>query len=225
SYVDRALFPKDNLLYLLALIAPTLGIALLSPLLTFANPILIVNLVSDWPYAHKIDYQYVAGVIPTIFIGMIYGFKKIESRWPKLNQWATENRKSVYMILALSVIIQIQVFAPNYLKIQNALKDDPQVELEIFEDIKKITPIIGREPISVHYLLLPTFAMRDIVYMWPNPMINAYYGRSGEDEAPTSIKYLVWKTDVEMDETGKRALELFGPTETKTYKRLTLYSK
>ena len=78
-----AIFRPEKMTYLKDLLLPLGFLPLLfPPVLVFAFPDLIINLLSSNAHLHKIYYQYTATIIPFLFIGAIYSVRKLTQFLP-----------------------------------------------------------------------------------------------------------------------------------------------
>lgn len=69
--------------YLLDLVLPLAGLCLLAPVALAALPEVTLNLLSATPTQTSIHFHYVAGEIPPLVIGAVFGAKRLRGRaWP-----------------------------------------------------------------------------------------------------------------------------------------------
>lgn len=80
--IASALTAHDDIAYLLLLAAPLLGLFFLSPgIAAVAVPQLLINGLSDRPTMTDPRFHYVAGVIPFLFVGTVFGLKRLSPAW------------------------------------------------------------------------------------------------------------------------------------------------
>jgi uncharacterized membrane protein len=71
-------FDERGLLYLLALLAPLLGLSLISPLAVLvAAPELAINLLSATRTQTSIHFHYTAAIIPALVVAAVYGLERV----------------------------------------------------------------------------------------------------------------------------------------------------
>lgn len=84
----HSLFNAQNIKYIAKLVFPVMGFCFLSPsVLSIALPALLLNLLSDRPYMHQIEYHYTATITPFVFLATIQGLVKLKrllTRFPKI---------------------------------------------------------------------------------------------------------------------------------------------
>lgn len=184
------LFFKENIRYLLALLAPFLFLALLRPLALILNPLFWVVLFSSWPYAHMIEYHYSAGIFATAAYSALCGLSWLETKWKFF-----ENRFFKILILPAVFIFamgNIQWFGPYELQAKRTLTVSPPPDQPVLDDLKIIQERFKGTPLTVHHSLLSHLAIRDLIFMWPNPFKNRDYGFSPNVTHPVKPEYLIW---------------------------------
>lgn len=94
--VIQTLATQDRLVYLVALLLPLLGLALLSPLLAAgALPELLLNLLSARPEQHSIEYHYSAVMVPFLVAAAIDGYARLARHRP---QWTSATWSPVAVV-------------------------------------------------------------------------------------------------------------------------------
>ncbi len=139
----------------------------------FASASLLLNFVTDWPYAHEIRYHYVTPIIPFVFIAMINGISKYAKK-----------KKIVYgvcLLLLLSTYIGNEYVSPGeakisqYDRIWDTLKKKGLPEGEFAEILELLDMIPADAKVSATYNLVSHLTHRERIYMFPNPYrINLY---------------------------------------------------
>lgn len=75
---------KNRIFYLLKIFSPLGFIPLLSPLLLFSLPDLVLNLLSSNASLHQIYYQYTSAITPFVFISAVFGIRNLKKLIPKI---------------------------------------------------------------------------------------------------------------------------------------------
>jgi uncharacterized membrane protein len=219
EFLNRLVFTDVNLQYLLKILGPFLFLPLLSPTMFFLNPILVINLVTDWPYAHEIDYQYVAGVIPAAFIAFVLALKRLDKY-----QFASKKLTSSAFLLVFAAVFSINLnwVGPGYLSFKNIYAQYPQIDWDQQLELNQILNEIGDSSVSVHYHLLPFFATRDIVYMWPDPFDR---NNPGEQPKPNSWipEFVILRKEFDKNQIEIDTIARWDLTQTKTLKFFEVY--
>ncbi len=170
-YTLNFIATRQNLKYLLDILSPVAFMPLLAPLyLLPALPALFINLISDFPGQHTIYYQYTAGIIPFVFIGLVLAVARIIS-------WFEGARKKRALTAALAGFMLLFSLAgsvylgPGPLAFDwsfSKYRSDPQVET-----LKKAVRLIPKNAsVSAQIYVLPHLSSREKVYMFPNPFID-----------------------------------------------------
>ena len=71
NFLDNNVITERNKDYLIDLFAPFGFFQIFNPLMIMLNPLFVLNIITDWPYAHSIQYHYTAGIIGTLFISFL----------------------------------------------------------------------------------------------------------------------------------------------------------
>lgn len=224
-FLENSVLRAENVQYLVGLFLPVLFLPLLRPGAILLNPLFLLNLITDWPYAHSINYQYTAGIIATIMIATVEAVSTLESRFYQSGRSATLSFFAIPLSLVLLIYINIEMLAPAYLRFRDVFSGTPAIEHAIKEDIEQILAKIKDEPVSVHYLLLPQFATRDFTFMWPNPYRNSSFGYRFTESHEIKPEYLVWIDSIEFDNQGRETLNTWGFNKVAEYRRLHLYRR
>jgi uncharacterized membrane protein len=178
---------EQNRGYIWNLFFPVAFLSLLHlPTLFLASPAIGINLLTTWPYAHSIEYHYTYAIIPFVFISMIYGVKFLDDFLQK--------KKILISILSLIVIFSI-IGNINIGPEVTSLKNYKQT-YQKFGTFNKILPgekskyeaiklIPENASVSASYLLVPHLSHRKIIYMFPNPFKESYWGAEFGNYTPS----------------------------------------
>lgn len=182
--------------YLYEILSPVAFLSILSPItLAIGIPAILMNLITGWPYAHSIQYHYTKAIIPFIFISLIYGLLYLERLFERMKSYGKIIFSLVvFLLLGTSVFSNIQIgpemtSVKNYgqiietMKTFNDYSPREKVLLEAIDIIPK------NATVSATYLIVPHMTHRRIIYMFPNPFKEAYWGAMlGNFTPPTPTK-------------------------------------
>lgn len=198
AVVEKNLFTAVNGEYLWKMLYPAGLLPLLSPPTLLLSGALYINLLSDWSYTHSIHYHYVAGVIPFIFISVVYGIALLQS---------SAARKAVPMVVAwllFTSVVGSEVHGPNKTKLSR-LGSFPAAfakALPVEERFQGIAETIPQDAtVSATYNLVPHLTARRVIFQFPNPFHRSYWGLS-RDAAYTQIErvdYVILDTRRDQD--------------------------
>ena len=200
NFLDNNVITERNKDYLIDLFAPFGFFQIFNPLVIMLNPLFVLNIITDWPYAHSIQYHYTAGIIGTLFISFLeaaYAFNNYILGFFKKRYKNTFRYIKLYMypILLLVFILYIipfnQRIEQNTLRFENLFRTEPKIDYKLLDEIKDMQNIVGSESISVSYPLLPFFSSRKEIFMWTNPFKNGYYGVNDSDTYETKPFYIL----------------------------------
>jgi len=190
--LSEALITEQNAEYLFELSAPTTFLSLLSPqTLLLAAPGLGINLLSGWWYMHSIEYHYTYAITPFVFVSAVYGAARLRdfilSRDRRFGRvFAVPLAAIVLASLACS-----NAFGPHQTSIDNALGLASTIgsfgEVQEYRTLVR-EDAIARVPadasVSATYLFVPRLTHREIVYMFPNPFRESYWGAMTDNYTP-----------------------------------------
>jgi len=172
-------FSLQNIEYFLKLTFQSGFLFLLDKsLLFFFSGSLWLTLISDWPYAHSINYHYVAPILPFLYVSSILAINN-------------RKRKGIFVVWLLTFsIIGNLLFSPSETKLTSLSRPHFQTTHNAkLSAVQEIKSIVGNSSLSVSYILLPHFAEREIVYLFPNPFKASYWGfMNGSYVPPTPTK-------------------------------------
>ena len=168
-----------NLDYLFRLFGPLSFLPLINPLPMILNPMLWVNLVSDWPYQHFIDYHYSAIVIGTVFISLI-------SAISFLIDVSKKRRLGKYVPAALFVILLVGSVASNsidhpFFRYKGILDPWISINHEYISEIDSIRDAVKDDSVATSLGPLKFLANRVDIYRWPNPFRKFEYGTENSE--------------------------------------------
>ena len=96
---------NENLVYLSEIFFPLGFLSILGlPLIIFASPDFLINLLSNNPQLHQIYYQYTSVITPFIFISAIYGTKVLTKKF----KFIRLNHVAIYLI-SLALVSQYYI--------------------------------------------------------------------------------------------------------------------
>jgi uncharacterized membrane protein len=190
SVAAKNLLVERNFDYLLQLFYPVAFVALLSPATMLLAGSIYINLLSDWPYAHSIQYHYVAPIIPFVFISVVYALALLRS--------ARFESKAPHLVACAALVVLGAATAgnhylgPNNLKLKTLSRFDENIKSAFsknpdFEEVIRMIP--GEATVSANYNLVPHLSHRRVIFQYPNPFVKSYWGLSRN--APyTDVKYV-----------------------------------
>ncbi len=111
--VAQHLLSPVNIQYLLKLVLPILGLCFLSlDVLMIAAPTLLLNLMSQWPQMHQIEYHYTATITPFVFLAAINGLARLRSQLHRIIP-RTAHRMPIVLsaMIALAAILSTTQFS------------------------------------------------------------------------------------------------------------------
>ncbi|MCX6695518.1 MAG: DUF2079 domain-containing protein [Candidatus Altiarchaeota archaeon] len=134
----------------------------------------LLNLITDWPYAHEIRYHYVTPIIPVVFISAINAVEKRK-----------KDKVVVWGLLALIVsttLVSNQIISPDPVKFTDYRRILFNIEnfdyvSEENQGILDVMALIPRNAsVSATYNLVSHLTHREKAYMFPNPFRVNLYG-------------------------------------------------
>jgi uncharacterized membrane protein len=181
--LSAALFRGQNAEYLFKLSVPTAFLSLLSPETLFlAAPGLVINLLSGWWYMHSIEYHYTYAIIPFVFISAVYGAARLRDFMLSRNRKFGRLFAVPLAVVVLASLACNNTFGPYPTSVGNVSmlvstiinfgKQDSRTAL-MDEAVGLVPPGAS---VSAAYLFVPHLTHREIVYMFPNPFRESYWG-------------------------------------------------
>ena len=137
--VLKVIVTSENLSYLNKLFIPLGFLSIFGiPLLIFATPDLLINLISNNPSMKGIWNQYTATISPFIFIAAIYGIRFIISKVPKLSY------KLIAIFIVIMTLISAYLYGPMFFSKNPIISD----YLETVENKESIDSYLNSLPIE-----------------------------------------------------------------------------
>ncbi|MFH8119871.1 MAG: DUF2079 domain-containing protein, partial [Candidatus Aenigmatarchaeota archaeon] len=169
---------KENRQYIFELLFPIGFFPILYPKTSFlVLPAIMLNLMTTWPYAHSIRYHYTYAIIPFMFISLVYffSFLKIFLRKKKFLF------KIFLTILLIFSLIGNILIGPAVTSIKSCAIIEIMKKFSEFNEQEKarymaISIIPKNATVSATYLFVPHLSHRKIIYMFPNPFKEVYWG-------------------------------------------------
>jgi uncharacterized membrane protein len=190
--VDRLRFYRDLLVPLGGL--PLLGL----PFLSMAAPQMLASVIGSSPYARSILYQYTSIMIAPIMIAMVEGVAFLLRRRPQF--WGTLAGWMLLCSFVSNVAWSPSPIGDRYVgawaRAQPCAKNAPKEQCARAQHHAALNDAIRLVPkdaaLTATFALLPHLAHRRLVFDWPNPFVQAYWGNNGENPANAAVlEYLV----------------------------------
>ncbi|MFZ5515796.1 MAG: DUF2079 domain-containing protein [Candidatus Zhuqueibacterota bacterium] len=165
AYFLHTLFSAENMLYLIKLLLPLLGMCLLAPaILMICLPTLLLNLLSDWSPMRQIEYQYTAAITPFLFLAAVQGLAHLTKR---LNRPSLSGEKKHRILLVASgAILVASMFATGHYSILRFHRTWQPAENQIALS-GKLRSIAPEHSVSATARLGPHLAARQNLYHFP----------------------------------------------------------
>jgi uncharacterized membrane protein len=178
------LYSKENQKYIFELFSPLAFLPILHlQTLFLALPALAINIITSWPYAHSIQYHYTYAIIPFVFISSVYAIDSIYKLMKKRKfKFARFVLYSILSIFLLSSILGNIFIGPDSTSIKNYKSIMERIfNFNNFSEYERvryeaISLIPKNATVSATYLFVPYLSHREIIYMFPNPFKEAYWG-------------------------------------------------
>ncbi|MBI4018645.1 MAG: DUF2079 domain-containing protein [Candidatus Aenigmarchaeota archaeon] len=198
--VANKIFTEHNYQYFTDLFAPLGFIPLLyAPVILLSFPAMGLNMVIDWPYASTIHYHHTTAIIPFVFISLIYALdhaSKIAIRYLKVKR-CVALKCLVALVIVSSLYANISM-SPEYTRISNPERIAYMIfNINTFSSeenarYEAMSRIPSNATVSSGYLFLAHLSQREIVYLFPNPFKEAYWGLENGKYMPSPP---TWDTD------------------------------
>jgi uncharacterized membrane protein len=195
---SKEILTEENQKYIFELLSPLIFLPILYPQTLFlALPTLAINLITEWPYAHSIQYHYTYAIIPFVFISSIYAAHSIYKKFIKERKFKFANTLFYFIlfIFLLTSILGNLFIGPSSTSIKNYRSIIERIlNFNNFSEHEKIryeaiSLIPKNATVSATYLFVPHLSHREIIYMFPNPFKEAYWGAEmGNFTPPTPTK-------------------------------------
>ena len=184
--VVRLFFSESKPGYLLQLFAPVAALPLLGWRLgLLAVAPLAGNLLSTFPYQHRIEYHYTTLIIPVLVVAAIYGASKV---------WSMRARMLLTGAAAIAVLISAYVWGPAPFSRHPGPLGDPAGQFAI--DAREVVGRIPRDAeVSAIPQMVPHLTQRSRIFEYPNPWIASNWGdfSSNGERLPyaDTVEYIV----------------------------------
>jgi len=165
GYFLQTLFSAENMLYLIKLFLPLLGLSLLAPsVLMICLPTLLLNLLSDWSPMHQIEYQYTAAITPFLFLAAVQGLAHISNQriWPSLSG---EKRYRIMLVATVAVLVSSTIATEQYSILRFHRTWQPTENQIAFS--ARLRSIPSNHSVSATARLGPHLAARENLYHFP----------------------------------------------------------
>ena len=218
--VMETLITPVNEKYVYDIFSPVAFLSILSPTtLLIGIPAILMNLLTGWPYAHSIQYHYTKAIIPFVFISLVYGLSNLE----RLCGWMKFKIRLIYSLIVLillctSIYLNIEIgpgstSIKNYGGVIETIKTFNNYSPRERTLLEAIDSIPRNATVSATYLIVPHMTHRKIIYMFPNPFKEAYWGAMlGNFTPPTPTKdadYIIADMKTVNPEDEKNILDKF----------------
>ena len=158
-YLLTIILSKEKIEFILWLMLPLLFVPLFTKRIAYLLllvPILIINLLSSWPYQYNINYQYTFGIMALIMFLFILIIKEFKST------------QQSFIALAGVMITLVLCFSLNY----HRLLYYHQVYFENQEDIKYVDECLAKLPKDVsitatNWLVPHLYKYKELYLAWP----------------------------------------------------------
>ena len=159
---------RENLAYIIDLVLPVAFICFFAPIyLLPALPAFFINIISAFQYQHQVVYQYTAGIIPFVFIALIFGVHKIK-KWTAGGFRAKKVLAGVAVVVILCSLASGFLFGPSPLAgtfRAAAYTGDKHIDA-MNNGIALIPPTAS---VSAQTFLLAKLSSREKIYQFPEP--------------------------------------------------------
>lgn len=181
------IFARDRYSYYLKMFAPIGLIALLDPVvMLIAVPALLVNVISSWPYAHEIKYQYQISVAVGLFLALVEGIggrRKLPTR-----------RFLVGALCACALAANV-AWSPSPLSAttfnSGIWAKSASLHTKAMQHAVELVP--RHAGVAASYSIVPHMSHRTQIYEYPNPWVRMSYapGYDTVFQDPNRVDYLV----------------------------------
>ena len=181
---------RENLRYIFDLLLPVAFLSLFAPIFLIpAIPAFVINMISSFQYQHTILNQYTAGIVPFIFIALVFGLRRVKN-------WADGSFRPKLVLGSLAAVIVLCALAGNFYYSPTPLSGSWDTRLytsgrhidTINEGLSKIPK---GAPVSAQVFLLAKLSEREKLYMFPNPFID-YVDKKYYDSLDEGMQRIIW---------------------------------
>ena len=202
AIAQKNLFTAVNANYLFQLLYPVAFLALLSPKTLVLAASLYINTLSDWSYAHRIDFHHVAPIVPMIFISVVFGISYLkESKilsavlgHGKIGHLKLQRFIAPFLVCLLlaAAIVGNARIGPERLRLAKFAVLDTHYEKAFHRAsfYERVFDSIPREAtVTASYNVVPHLSDRKVIFQYPNPFLPKLWGMS-KDVEYTDIEYV-----------------------------------
>ena len=134
----QLLYNSENIKYIAKLILPVLGFCFFAPIVLFISlPILLLNMFSNYPQMHQIEYHYTATITPFIFLAAIKGLANVKCWLNRFHKLSIKQNQilfiAVLLILVTSVISTTQFSIVRFHRNWHVSKDNKRLSKRLRE--------------------------------------------------------------------------------------------
>lgn len=181
---------RENLRYIFDLLLPVAFLSLFAPVFLLpAVPAFVINIISSFQPQHTILNQYTAGIVPFIFIALVFGLRRIKN-------WADGSFRPRLVLGSLAAVLVFCSVAGNFYYSPSPLAgawsprlytSDRHIDV-IREGLSKIPEDV---PVSAQVFLLAHLSEREKLYMFPNPFVD-YVDKRYYDSLDEGMLRIIW---------------------------------
>jgi uncharacterized membrane protein len=202
AFMQGKLNTEKNRVYVTKLLGPTGYLVALEPVAMACSASLWLNLITDWSYAHNIQYHYVTPIIPFIYIALVEGLGRF-----RRSRWA--------MGVLLFTLLSTTLYGNYHYSPKQSTLRRPEKMLEevrnidyVSKDKREIIKLMDMIPedatVSATYNYVSHLSHRESIYMFPNPFRVNLYGIAERGVHPDKdVDYVLLDTRLTRDEEAK----------------------
>jgi uncharacterized membrane protein len=177
-YVQR-FSSKEGQLYLWCVFYPLIGLYFLQPLYLLPSIAALAVNVLIGGYQTQIGYHYSVNVMPFVFFASVAGFAKLK------NSISDVKTQKMLCVVVLSLLLGAHIHA--FLKLSVLKPGNFKSDIKewrnlspVRKEIIELKTQIGARGVAATDFILPHFAHRKHIYLFPNPWKIHYWGIAGE---------------------------------------------
>ena len=181
--VTRYLLNAQNAIYLFQLFAPVSFLPLLGKgILLFFIPPLLQHLLSQRFSEHTIYYQYTIEIIPFIFIGMVYGLKRILE--VKIIE---RHKKKLFLFIPIIALFFNLIWGPHFSLCPKII--NYKMKHLVAEKSRLVNLIPPAASVVATFEFLPRLAHREKLYSFHHLYIGKHTLSSKKYLVPVDLEY------------------------------------
>jgi uncharacterized membrane protein len=159
---------RINIAYVFQLGLPVAFLCFLAPVFLLpAAPAFLINIISDFPPQHTINYQYAAALIPFVFIALIFAVKKFKKWMEGASRYGYAMTAVVVVVLACALAGSF-FFGPSPIA-QGYRPADYSSDRHIVAMNEGLAKIPADASVSAQTYMLAKLSDRQYVYQFPEP--------------------------------------------------------